>query len=233
MNEASGEDNLKYVAPQAVGYPFANELPILFVRNRAVLFATQRKVVRGEISVVDQAFEFVQVGVFVRLMQLDQGQLVLEVVEDDQVFVEDVGHVRSVVAFVVALHDRNLLKVSDCIERRVSEESATVGIFSFDVEPSEKFVQGVDRIVLPGQFFVFDGAVGQVARADSGIDLESGQRTQGNVGEGVLSGVEIGALQEGRLRVDVPRLQKDAHRSVQVSEHLFAGGFICECFHDM
>ena len=53
------------------------------------------------------------------------------------------------------------------------------------------------------------------------VDANAGDRAEGDVGKAVLVAVEVGALQQGWLRIDIPHLQVDAYGRVKVAHHLF------------
>ena len=61
-------------------------------------------------------------------------QFILEVVEHDDVFIEDVVHIRSIVSTLRAVFHRNVLKVAHSIERSVAVKSAVVAPFALYVE---------------------------------------------------------------------------------------------------
>ena len=78
--------------------------------------------------------------------ELNEGHRAGEVVEDDDVFIEDIEHVWSVVLALRLVLDGNLLKVADGIEGGVAVETAVLRGGAADREVGEEVLEGSDDI---------------------------------------------------------------------------------------
>lgn len=67
----------------------------------------------------------------------------LEVIEDDNVFVEYIKQVGCVVTFVATVGDRNVFEIAYSIERGISVQAAVVLELSFYIERPDKFIDGL------------------------------------------------------------------------------------------
>ena len=85
--ETTREDNLEDVSTQAVVDAPADVCLVLFVGQRGGGFADGAEVVDGIVAVVDGFLHFVQSACFAGGKHFEQHHLVLEVIEDDEVFI--------------------------------------------------------------------------------------------------------------------------------------------------
>jgi len=121
-------------------YTFANHRFIFFVRNCRCFRRNSLKIVRSIIAVVKQCFQFFKRRFLIRLNNLDQSQLVIEMVKYYRVFVKNVKHVRRVVLCMMRLQNRNVLKITDCIKCGVTEQSANFFVSSFNRKAGQKSI---------------------------------------------------------------------------------------------
>ena len=152
-------------------------------------------------------------------------------VENNEVTVEDVDGVGSIVLGIAAVRDLDGFEVTDGVEGRVSVKSAIVRILSFDVEMGKETVEGIRHGKVRCERFPVDGAV----RVDSGrrivVDTDVCNGVQSDERTVVVSPVVVGAFEQDTLREEVAYLQVGARRCVQVSQKDFVLGLKVVGFH--
>ena len=75
--------------------------------------------------------------------QFEQYHFVLEVIEYDNVFVEYVKQVGSVVTFIATVGDRNVFEIAYGIEGGISVQATVILELTFYIERPDKFVDDV------------------------------------------------------------------------------------------
>ena len=171
-------------------------------------------------TVVHVVFQLVEVIFLTFFEQFNKLQLILEVVENDKIFVEDVFEVGRIVQVLRLVLHVNVLEVANGIESRVAKDAAVALVFAFDVETLKEFVDQFGCVV-----FVCDGlaclvAIGKLHHAHAMLHRYAGNGMHADEGTAVLAIMIVGTLHQGALRIGVANPHIHADRCVQIAQYL-------------
>ena len=231
LDEPAGKYDLEYISPQAMGNSLADIRLVFFVGQGTGGFAYGTEGIRGIVAVVDRLFDFLDVARFSVSLKFHKYHLAFEIIEHDQILVEDVEDFGRIVLRVAAVFHRNLFKVADSIECRVSVDTAVTGVFAFHAEAPEEFPEGIFHPEFCTQGFLFAAFVGKHGGYGSVIDREACNGVQTDERTVVFHSVVVGTFQQDALRKQVAHLQVRADGSVQVAGQYLVAGGISKCFH--
>ena len=204
---------------------------VLFVGQRTGDGTCGAKLIGGVVAVFNRFLHLLDMVGFVFVLHLHQGHFACEVVEYDQVFIEDVEHVRRIVLAVFAVFDGDVLEIADGVERGISVKSAVSCVFSFYLEAREELADGVFGSERFGEIQFFPRSVGvdhygfPVAHRHACYRVESDERPV------VFRSVVVGAFHQGTLRKQVAQFQLSGYRRMQVAENQFVFCMVVKCFH--
>ncbi len=115
----------------------------------------------------------------------------------------------------------DVLEVTHGIERRVAEQSADITLLPFDAETSEESVHRISHAKALAQRHNLAASVGESCRTFASVYADACHRAEGNEREAVLATVEVGALEQCRLGIDVAYFKVYAYGRMQIARHLF------------
>ena len=118
-------------------------------------------------------------------------------VENQDIFIQDIEHVGSVVLRMVCLHDRDLLEVAHRIEGGVAKQTTDLALRTLHLELTEECVHGIGYVVRLRKRLHLSMSIRKLAGTFAVVDANAGDRAEGDVGKAVLVAVEVGALQQG------------------------------------
>ena len=98
------------------------------------------EIVGGVIAVIDGFLYRIQFAFFTGGKHFKKYHFVLKVVEDNEVLIQDVEHIRCVVGGFAAIFYGNIFKIAYGIERGVAIKTAVIGIFAFHMEAAEEIL---------------------------------------------------------------------------------------------
>ena len=98
------------------------------------------EIVGGVIAVIDGFLHRIQFTFFTGGKHFKKYHFVLKVVEDNEVLIQDVEHIRCVVGGFAAIFYGNIFKIAYGIERGVAIKTAVIGIFTFHMEAAEEIL---------------------------------------------------------------------------------------------
>ena len=93
------------------------------------------ELVSRNVGLVDMPFQVVKIFFFA---QRDHGKLVVEVVEHDDVPIENIVHIRGIVALHGLVPYGNILKIAHRIERCIAIKSTKLSALSLNLQPGKK-----------------------------------------------------------------------------------------------
>ena len=140
MFETAGENNLEHIPTQAVGNSLTDICFMLFIGQWGSGFTNGTEIVGGVIAVIDGFLHRIQFTFFTGGKHFKKYHFVLKVVEDNEVLIQDVEHVRCVVGGFAAIFYGNIFKIAYGIERGVAIKTAVIGIFAFHMEAAEEIL---------------------------------------------------------------------------------------------
>ena len=85
--ETAAQHDLEHITPEAMLDALAHHRPILVVGDGRALRSHGLEVVGGEVAVLQECLDLVQLACLSLALQLHQGQLILEMVEDKDILI--------------------------------------------------------------------------------------------------------------------------------------------------
>ena len=170
--------------------------------------------------------QLVEVVLFTVCQQLDDGHLVLEMVEDDIVLIKNVEEVgRIVLSLRLVLHV-DVLEITHGIEGGVAKDAAISLVRALDVEVAEEIVDELGGIVGVGNGSALFLSVGEAHHTHTMLHRHAADGVQTDEGTAVLAVVIVGTFHQGALRIGIAHTEIDAHRGVEIAQDLLGGGMI-------
>ena len=218
LDEAPTGYDLEDITPEAVLDTFAYVGLMLLVGERA---GARADGVEGEgraVGAVEQGLDAVQAVGLAVLQELGDVHGVSEVIEDDNILVQDVENVGSVVALSGFLRHRYVLEIFDCVKGGIAVEPAVSSIVSCDVILGEEVLEGLLYGVLVGDVVLCGLAVGILHEDFAVIDSDAGERVKAYVGMPIGLALVVAALHQKTLGIEIADFHVGVDGSVSVGE---------------
>ena len=155
----------------------------------------------------------------------------LEIMKDNQVFVEDIMHVWCIILFLRTVFHWNLLKIPHRIEGGVTIETAITAVSSFHTDSTDEISQGTVHRIALADGVLLHTFIRHAEDGDAMMDTHARQRTESDKRTVVLTAMIVGTLHQGTLGEQVTHFQVSAYWRMQITQHCFVYCFVVKCFH--
>lgn len=158
-----------------------------------------------------------RIRLFVVGLQCQKHQFVMEIIENQKVAIQDVADVSRIALRLVAVFDRNVLKIAHGIRPAIAKQSAIVHKRSFQPETPHEIIEHIRHIIIGRNFVCFNNIARKSKQCRAVRNADGGDRFQRDERTVVFRTVIVATLHQRTLRKEVANPKISAHGSGQIA----------------